>query len=295
MYSILVKKLVKTIIAKPIVKWAGGKGKTAKCILPELQDTYNTYYEPFVGGGAIFFELLKLNKFKRAVIGDSNPDLILTYLVIQNNVEDLIVELKKKKYVYDKNIYLKIRSQDVTHLTDLQRVARFIYLNKTCFNGLWRVNKSGHFNVPFGTYNNPNICDEENLRSVATALKKVKIIQGDFENIVKGAKKGDLIYFDPPYIPLSSTSKFTSYNSAGFSEEDHYRLRALFGKFVNDGVKVILSNSSSTLSYELYSKYRIIEIEGQRVIGGPAGYRQPVKELIVVGDLNNVIRKSGHH
>lgn len=283
MYNISVKTTAKKY-AKPIVKWAGGKSKTAKLILPEILDTYNTYYEPFFGGGAMFFELLKLKKFKRAVIGDSNQDLMLTYEVIQNEVNSLIIELKRKKYKYDKKVYLKIRSQNPFNLTNTERAARFIYLNKTCFNGLWRVNKSGQFNVPFGKYENPLICNEENLKLVSEALKKVKLIQDDFENIVKGAKQGDLVYFDPPYIPLSNTSKFTSYNSVGFSEEDHWKLRGLFGKLVKNGVKTILTNSSSPLSYKLYSEFKIIEIQGQRVIGGPVNYRQPVTELIVIGN-----------
>ena len=169
-------------------------------------------------------------------------------------------------------------------MSPVERAARFIYLNKTAFNGLHRTNKAGKFNVPFGKYTSPKICDEEGLRLASIALKKVRLTAGDFEKTLKNAKKGDLVYLDPPYIPLSKTSSFTAYNASGFSSEDHWRLRVMFENLVNKGARVILSNSSAPLTYKLYSDFKIIEIQGSRNIGGPASYRQPVKELIIVGE-----------
>ena len=278
-------KPIKTKFAKPVFKSAGGKSHTVKHLIKEIPDIYGTYYEPFVGGGALFFELLKLKKFKRAVLGDNNADMMIAYMMIKNNVDQLIDHLKHGGYKYDKKTYLHIRAIDPEKISQVERAARFIYLNKTSFNGLWRTSKAGKFNVPFGKYTNPTICDEAGLRLASKALQKVKLIEGDFEKILKGAKKGDLVYLDPPYIPLSKTSSFTAYGANGFSSEDHWRLRGTFENLINKGVKVILSNSSASLSYKLYSDYKIIEIQGSRVIGGPASYRNPVKELIIVGEL----------
>lgn len=280
-----VQTVNKQKFAKPIFKSAGGKSRVAPLILKEIPNNYLTYYEPFVGGGALFFELLKLKKFKKAVLGDNNIDLMTAYDCIKNDVDAIIRQLHNSGYKYTKKDYLLIRELDPIKLNPIERAARFIYLNKTAFNGLWRSNKAGKFNVPFGKYNNPKICDEENLRLVSGALKKAKLIIGDFEKILKGVKKGDLVYLDPLYIPISKTSSFTAYGADGFSSEDHWRLRGTFENLVNKGATVILSNSSAPLSYKLYSDYKITEIQGSRNIGGPASYRQPVKELIIVGEL----------
>lgn len=269
---------------KPFVKWAGGKTKMLPFILASFPEKVNTYYEPFVGGGAVFFEMLRQKRFKRAVIGDSNVDLMCTFQVVQSDVESLITELGSKRYKYESKVFYSIREEEPS-TDDVKRAARFVYLNRTCFNGLYRVNRSGEFNAPFGKFTNPLICDSENLRAVHTALKGVKLICADFSTVVERAKAGDGVYFDPPYLPLSKTASFTAYNAGGFGLGDHYKLAGYFKELVEMGVNVVLSNSLSDKTRALYSGFNIRELTGARNIGGPAEYRVPVKEMMVVGGL----------
>lgn len=252
-------------------------------IIPRMPKAIPAYYEPFIGGGAVFFELARQKRFERAVIGDCNAELINVYRTVQDNVDSLILELQKENYKYSKPDYLRIRALDPKDLTDVERAARFIYLNRTCFNGLYRVNKNGQFNVPFGKYKNPIICDEVNLRAISEVLTNVRIRQDDFEKIVEPAQKGDVVYLDPPYMPVSKTSKFTAYSMNGFTEADQRRLAACFERLVEKGVCCILSNSFAPLVIELYGKHEPTELMGARVVGGPASYRKPAKEIVVGG------------
>ena len=267
----------------PFLKWAGGKGRMVGHIVPRMPAKIKTYYEPFVGGGAVFFELARQKKFQRAVISDCNTELINTYKVVQDSVDALVKELQTGDYKYSKSNYLRIRALDPKDLSNVERAARFVYLNRTCFNGLYRVNLKGAFNTPFGRYKNPVICDELNLRAISTALENVRICRSDFLGAVDDAKEGDVVYFDPPYIPTSKTAKFTSYNMKGFVEEDHRRLAECFGRLIQSGVCCILSNSYAPLAIELYGKYEVLELMGSRSVGGPASYRKPAKEIIVFG------------
>lgn len=267
----------------PLLKWAGGKGRVMSHIITRLPEKINTYYEPFLGGGAIFFELARQGRFKKAVIGDLNVELMNTYQMVQTRTEDLIAELKNGKYEYNKTNYLKIRALDPKDLFALERAARFVYLNRTCFNGLYRVNGQGKFNVPFGRYKNPVICDEANIRAVSETISHVELKADDFEKIVAGAQPGDVVYFDPPYLPLSDTAKFTAYNTGGFLLSDHQRLAALFRRLSDAGVCCILSNSYAPITLDLYKDFEIMELMGPRNVGGPAEYRKPVKEIIVFG------------
>ncbi|MGH9918010.1 MAG: DNA adenine methylase, partial [Nitrososphaerales archaeon] len=272
------------VVPYPFAKWPGGKGRMIGHIIPRMPSKIETYFEPFLGSGAVFFELVRQNKFKHAVISDSCEELMNAYLVIQSLVEPLIKELQTGSYKYNKTNYLRIRAVDPTTLDPVQGAARFIYLRKTCFNGLYRVNtKTGAFNVPFGSYKNPVICDEENLRAISKALESVKVLCGDFEKAIAGAKEGDVVYFDPPYQPISKTSKFTGYNKTGFIDDDQRRLAACFEQLVESGVCCVLSNSYAPLTMELYAKHTITEHMGARSIGGPASYRKPKKEIIVSG------------
>jgi DNA adenine methylase len=249
-------------------------------MLPKIK----TYYEPFIGGGAVFFELARQKRFERAVIGDCNAELINAYKIVRDSIDSLVKELQTGDYEYAKPRYLRIRAMKPADLSNVERAARLIYLNRTCFNGLYRVNtKTGQFNVPFGRYKNPVICDEPNLRAISEALQNVDIQRTDFLSLVSDAKGGDVVYFDPPYIPTSKTSKFTSYNMLGFTEEDHRRLAECFNKLVESGVSVSLSNSFAPLALELYGQYEILELMGGRSVGGPASYRKPAKEIIVYG------------
>jgi DNA adenine methylase len=271
---------------KPFCKICGGKGRLVKRIVELFPDKYEKYYEPFVGGGSVFFEMAKLGRFKQAILGDSNPDLITVYMVVRNHIDQLIrlMQDETKDYTYSKKRYLEIRALDPALMDPIERAARFLYLNATCFNGLYRVNKSGKFNVPFGKYENPVICNEKNLREVHEVLKDVYLMCTDFEQVLDGVKKGDAVYLDPPYLPLSATSNFTQYNAKGFTEADHWKLRGVFGGLVSMGVRTVLSNSSAPLAHKLYEDFHIIELVGTRSVGGPADYRKSVKEILVVGE-----------
>ncbi len=263
------------IVAKPFVKWVGGKRQIINEIHSRMPEKYNKYFEPFVGGGAVFFS----NGFKNAVICDKNKDLINVYKVIKNNVEELIQLLKK--HLNNKEYYYNVRAIDTNTLDEVEQASRFIYLNKTCYNGLYRVNLKGQFNVPFGRYKSPLICDEDNLRAVSLKLKNTLIINADFENILSRAKKSDLIYFDPPYVPLSDTAYFVSYNKDGFSWKEQIRLRDIYKKLTEKGVFCILSNSYTPEVLELYSGYKIDIVKAGRAINSNGKGRGKINEVIV--------------
>lgn len=256
-------------------------------ILSRMPENIQTYYEPFIGGGAIFFELARQGRFQKAVIGDLNEELMNTYQTIRSHVNELVTELNIGDYKYSRSNFLRIRAIDPTALSLVQRAARFIYLNRTCFNGLYRVNSKGQFNTPFGAYKNPVICDEPNLRAASTVLQSVEILAADFEVVLSGAAPGDVVYMDPPYLPTSETSKFTAYNTGGFLPDDHRRLAACFERLVGEGVCCVLSNSYAPLTIELFGKHQMTEHMGARVVGGPAEYRKPAREIIVSGGPGN--------
>lgn len=265
----------------PFIKWAGGKGRMLQHIIPILPVSSKVYYEPFLGGGSVFFELSRLKRFKYAILSDSNHELVNCYLSIRNNLDDVLNELSKSKYIYDKNNYQEIRKSQPSSLSPVESAARFIYLNRTCFNGLYRVNSKGEFNTPFGKYSNPTIKDEPTLRAASVALQNADIISDDFESVLKSAKKSDSVYIDPPYIPISDTSKFTSYTENGFSLDDHERLSKVFGRLEKKGTACVLSNSSSDVAMKLYQGYDVKILEGSRNVGGPARYRGKVSEILV--------------
>lgn len=270
---------------KPFVKWVGGKRQLLRQFRelglypPELfNPMINKYYEPFVGGGAVFFDLLP----EKAELSDLNMELVITYNVIKNSVEDLIVSLKK--HIYDKDYYLEVRSEDIDKLSDIEIASRFIFLNRTGFNGLYRVNKKGQFNVPFGRYNNPVICDEENLRRVSAELKSVSIKHQDYKAVLKTAKEGDFVYFDPPYYPLNRTSSFTAYTSEEFLENEQTELRNTFVKLHERGCFVMLSNSDTPFINNLYSGLKgvnINKINAGRAINSKGSRRGKITELVV--------------
>lgn len=255
---------------KPFVKWVGGKRQLLKQFRelnlypPEDFDPINsTYFEPFVGGGAVFFDLLP----QKAELSDWNQELVITYNVIKSNVEELIQSLQK--HIHSKEYYLEIRAKKIKDLTDVDIASRFIYLNRTGFNGMYRVNKSGEFNVPFGKYNNPLICDEVNLRRVSQALQNVSIKHQDYKEVLKKAKKGDFIYLDPPYFPISKTSSFTSYTADIFLEKEQIELRDTFVKLHKRGCFVMLSNSDTPFINEIYSGIKGIKgVKNNKIIAG---------------------------
>jgi DNA adenine methylase len=270
---------------KPFVKWVGGKRQLLRQFRelglypPEdFNPITNTYYEPFVGGGAVFFDLLP----KNAELSDLNNELVTTYNVIKNNVDELIQSLQK--HIYDKEYYLEVRAKKVEDLSEIEVASRFIFLNRTGFNGLYRVNKSGQFNVPFGRYNNPVICDEDNLRRVSDALQDVTITHQDYKHVLKTAKSGDFIYLDPPYYPINATSSFTSYTAEGFLEKEQTELRDTFVKLHEKGCFVMLSNSDTPFINELYSGLdgiTINKITAGRSINSKGSGRGKITEVLV--------------
>ncbi|WP_210766323.1 DNA adenine methylase [Caldifermentibacillus hisashii] len=280
--------ITKSRVIQPFLKWAGGKRQLLPEIRKYIPKRMGTYYEPFLGGGAVLFDLQP----KKAVINDINSELINTYLVIKNNVDELIEDLRKHENTSD--YYYKIRDLDrdknrFSKLSDVEKASRLIYLNKTCFNGLFRVNSQGQFNVPFGRYKNPNIVNEFVLRAVSHYLNnnEVKILNGDFADAVSSAKKGDFVYFDSPYDPVSETASFTGYTLGGFNKDEQIRLRDLFVDLDKRGCKVLLSNSATDFIKDLYKDYHIEIVSATRNINSIATKRGKIDEVLVMNYEQN--------
>lgn len=265
----------------PFLKWAGGKRQLLSEIKKHIPDNINTYYEPFVGAGAVFLDLQP----QTAVINDINSELINCYKVIRDNPEKLILELSK--FVNSEEEFYKIRNWDkeknYEKRSDIEKAARTIYLNKTCFNGLYRVNSKGYFNTPYGKYKNPSFIQEENIYNLSKYFKSAKIqfLNKDFENVLKEAKKGDFVYLDPPYYPINKTSSFTSYSQNGFSEKEQIRLKSVLDVLNSKGVFFLLSNSCCDFIKNLYKNYEIIEIFAKRNINSVGNKRDGVKEVLI--------------
>ena len=263
----------------PIVKWVGGKRQLMFDLLKNMPQNYNRYFEPFIGGGALFFELQPDN----AYISDMNEELISLYQVVRDNVDELITDLKK--HDISKEYFMEIRNIDRTenyeNWSSVQKASRFIYLNRTCFNGMYRVNSKGEFNVPFGHYKNPRIVDENNLINCSNLLQRTEIRHADFSEILTKVQKGDFVYFDPPYVPLSETSSFTSYTKDGFDIDMQFKLRDVCDELDSMGVKFLLSNSDTKLVNELYANYEIKKVFASRQINANADGRGKITEVLV--------------
>ena len=271
-------------VAHPFVKWAGGKRQLIPQIEEHLPQDYNKYIEPFVGGGALFFHL----KPKNAVLIDINEELMNCYKVIKNNVSELIQSLKKHKN--DKDYYYQVRSADreiesFQKWSDVEKASRTIFMNRCCYNGLYRVNSKGFFNVPFGRYKNPKFCNEMNLNAVHKTLKNAKIIHGSFEVCLDHAEKDDFVYFDPPYHPLSETANFTSYTKDNFGKDSQVKLREVFKNLDDRGCKVMLSNSYNDFVLDLYKDFKIVTISAKRAINSNASRRGEIKEILVLNKV----------
>lgn len=268
---------------QPFTKWTGGKRQLLGELRSYMPETYGRYFEPFVGGGALFFDLAP----EQAVINDFNEELINTYRQIKNNPAELINLLIKHKENNSKDYYLELRSADrdgrISRMTGVERAARILYMLRVDFNGLYRVNSKNQFNVPYGRYKNPKIVDVDLLYQISEYLNEndIEILQTDFAEAIKDAKTGDFVYFDPPYIPLSETSSFTSYTHEGFSYEEQVRLRDTFKELTERGVYAMLSNSSSPLVEELYKDFNIYFVEAQRTNGAKSSSRGKISEIIV--------------
>jgi len=264
----------------PFLKWAGGKQRLIAQYQPHFPppESIRHYYEPFIGSAAAFFHWQPCP----ATLSDRNEQLIEVYQTVQQDVTAVIAALQP--HHNDSDYFYALRAQDPEVLSPAQRAARLIYLNKTCYNGLYRENSRGEFNVPFGRYKRPKICDVDRLWAASTALQGVELVAADFAWVLATAVAGDFLYFDPPYAPLTATSSFTSYHKHGFDAADQRRLAQTIDELTERGCKVMLSNSSAPLIYDLYDTpaYRLIEIQARRNINSKGNGRGPVKELLIL-------------
>ena len=290
---------------RPFVKWAGGKGS----LIPQLNNFYpyelkngiiERYIEPFVGGGAVLIDILQKYDVQEAYAFDINIDFINSYNVIKNDVEDLITNLKqmeteylqleqegRKNYFYNKrDEYNNYTLEENEH--SIQRAAQFIYLNRTCFNGLYRVNKAGKFNVPMGSHKNPTICDEENLRNLSKLIQNVQFQYGDYRRSMEYVTENTFVYFDPPYRPLNVTSGFTSYTKEDFNDENQKELAEFYRELNEQNAKLMLSNSNpkntnkeDTFFDNIYQGFNIDEIYASRMINANSKGRGKISEILV--------------
>ncbi len=268
-------------VPRPFLKWAGGKTQLADALLERMPLVFNVYHEPFVGSGALFFRLYRERKIRRAILSDLNAELIDTYRAIRDNVSDVIKLLSE--FPHDREFYYAIREQDPWQLSLPERAARMIYLNKTGYNGLYRVNRQGKFNVPFGRYKSPKYLDQENLIAVSQALQNVEILCTPFQTVLERVVPGDWVYFDPPYVPLSQTANFTSYHANGFGLSDQEHLRDICVELSKEKVYVMLSNSDTEIIRSLYNLpyFTIDEVWANRAINCNGAKRGKIKELVI--------------
>ncbi|WP_298277862.1 DNA adenine methylase [Ferroplasma sp.] len=266
---------------KPILKWAGGKRQLLPVLLKNIPNKFNTYYEPFIGGAALLISLYSLNKINNAVISDTNRDLYNLYRTIREEPQELIDELNNLKFKNSSDDYYKARLLFNSTEDSVRRSAILIYLNRHGYNGLYRVNSNNKFNVPFGKYSNPGMPSPGNIMALSNILQSCTVMNSDFEAAVMNAVRGDFVYFDPPYMPLSKTSYFTGYTHSGFDERDQERLSRTFKELSRKGVYVMESNSSTELIRELYKDFYLIEVDARRNINSVGTKRDAVKELII--------------
>ncbi len=281
MKTIVIQKFKENVKVKckPFLKWAGGKSRLLPELIRRIPSNFECYYEPFLGGGALFYHLQP----KKSVLIDINDDLINCYKIVRDSVEDLIQDLLKHNY--QKDYFYKIRNVDrfldYLNWTEIEKASRFIYLNKTSFNGLYRVNSKGEYNVPFGRYTNPKILDANNLRACSEVLKNVTLIGDSFLSIENKITSKDFVYFDPPYLPLNTTSNFTNYSKDSFDLSMQVALRDLCERLDSRGIRFMLSNSSTSLISELYHKFNIDFVDASRSINSNGAKRGKIKEVLI--------------
>jgi len=268
-------------VAQSVVKWAGGKKGLLASLLPLVPESVGRYIEPFAGGAALFFALASESprRFAKATLADTNADLVALYQALKTDVEGLIESLGA--YRYEEEMFYATRDIDPATLSPVARGARLLYLNKTCFNGLWRVNSKGKFNVPFGRFVNPKIIDPPRLREAAKALKLATIKKADFMQATKNAAPGDFVYFDPPYVPVSSTANFTAYGSAGFGPLEQQRLVEELMRLKKAKVRAVLSNADTPGTRELYARFAVRVVHMRRSINRDTDKRGLSPELLV--------------
>jgi DNA adenine methylase len=264
------------VATRPFLKWAGGKRQLLSELLGRVPRRFGTYHEPFVGGGALFFAL----RPPRARLSDTNARLVRTYRGLRED-PDAVIRLLRS-FPHEKEFFLAQRERDIDACSDAEVAAWFIYLNQTGYNGLYRVNRANRFNVPFGSYARPRICDEPRLRAAAAALHGAEVGLADFMKAALRAERGDFVYFDPPYAPLSPTSSFTSYTSDKFDDEDQKRLRDVARELKKRGVHVLVSNSATPLVRDLYARgFVVSEVQARRAVNSRSDRRGAVAELLI--------------
>jgi DNA adenine methylase len=273
---------IKTNPVAPVIKWVGGKRQLLEAIRQYVPPQYNTYYEPFVGGGAVLFALQP----GKAVVNDINEELINLYRVIKDDVAALITDLEKHQNnaAYFYQIRELDRDKQKYHsLTAVEKASRLIYLNKTCYNGLFRVNRAGEFNTPFGSYKNPKIVNAVALKAVSAYFNRsdIMLYNKDFEIVLQTARKGDFVYLDPPYDPVSDTANFTGYDRGGFDRREQRRLKQVCDDLTQREVQFLLSNSATPLIKELYRDYRMVIIKAKRAINSDPDKRGAIDEVLV--------------
>ena len=274
----------KNLVLSPVLKWVGGKRQLLNDIIPMIPKNCSTYVEPFIGGGAVLFELQP----KKAIINDFNSELINVYTVIRDYPEELIKELQFHKENNTSEYFYTVREYDrkpdfFSKMTSVQKAARVIYLNKTCYNGLYRVNSAGQFNSPYGKYKNPNIVNETVIRAMSKYFNENNIVikNGDFKDALKGLRRGAFVYLDPPYMPISSSSSFTGYTENGFNEKKQRELKKLCDKLDEKGIKFLQSNSDCEFIRDLYSGYKIKTIKAKRAINSKGNSRGEINEVLI--------------
>lgn len=287
-------EMTKVKDTQPFIKWVGGKRGLLSQIIPHIDTNFNNYFEPFIGGGALFFELYNkgILKDKEVFLFDINSELVNTYNIVKTMPHKLIEELRIFKENHSKEFYYEVRAwdreDDFLKRTELQRAARFIYLNKTCFNGLYRVNKKNQNNVPMGAYKTPKICDVETIINASRALENVHILNISYKEVLNYAKEGDFVYFDPPYYPLNPTSSFTSYSEFEFLQKEQEELFNIFSKLDLKGCQVLHSNSYTELIKDLYAEYEQIEVQASRFINSKSNDRGKISELLIKNKVTNL-------
>lgn len=273
----------KSIVLAPVVHWVGGKRQLLEDIIPLIPKTISTYVEPFVGGGAVIFDIQP----KKAIINDFNSELINMYKVIKEKPNELILALEKHERLNSEEYFYEVRALDRNEnygeINDVEKAARIIYLNKTCYNGLFKVNKKGQFNSSYGKRKNPNIVNMLVVLAMSKYLNEndIKIMDGDYKNTLKDLREGTFVYFDPPYMPISSTSSFTSYTKNGFDTKQQIELKEECDKLNSKGVKFLLSNSDHPFIRELYKDYEIITVKARRSINSKGNKRGEINEILV--------------